>query len=139
MQAAKQPIGDGIWFTCEFAQSKTPPKDGCEMFDDEGFETKQGRLSYLRMIGSAEKNCKGQKQGQCFPAKLPKITVQTKPVGDVWLDADRLYVKWYGCTQDYLIIQDEGFVTVKPEEKKCFWSRERHFYVAPYEGHVIHQ
>ena len=137
-QAAEQPIGDGIWFTCEFSQSKTPPTDGCEMFDDEGFKAEKGQLSYLRMIGSAETNCKGQKQGQCFPAELPQITVQTKPIGDVWLNADRLYVNWYGCTQDYrFFLHEEGFVTVKPEGKKCFWSRERHFYVAPYKGQVI--
>ena len=101
LQPAEWPIGDGIWFTCEFTQSKSPPTDGCEMFDDEGFEAKGGQLNYLRMIGSAETNCKGQKQGQCFPGNLPQITVQTKPIGDVWLDADKLYVKWYGCTQDY--------------------------------------
>tara|TARA_Y100000591_G_C21691524_1_gene623372 strand:- start:288 stop:785 length:498 start_codon:yes stop_codon:yes gene_type:complete len=139
MFAAEQPIGDGIWFTCEFTQSKTPPTDRCEMFDDEGFKAKEGQLSYLRMIGSAEVNCKGQKQGQCFPADLPQITVQTKPIGAVRLDANRLYVKWYGCTQDYRFFQGEGFVTVKPEGKDCFWSRERHFYVAPYKGQVHQQ
>ena len=139
MQAAEQLIGDGIWFTCEFTQSKTPPTDGCEMFDDEGFKASEGHLSYLRMIGSAETNCKGQKEGQCFPADLPQITVKTKPIGDVWLDTDRLYVTWYGCTQDYHFFQDEGFVTVKPEGKDCFWSRERHFYVAPYKGQVLQQ
>ena len=49
---------------------------------------------------------------------------------------DRLYVTWYGCTQDYHFFHDEGFVTVKPEGKDCFWS-ERHFYVAPYKGQVL--
>ena len=101
MHAAEQPIGDGIWFTREFTQSKTPPTDKCKMFDDEGFEAKDGRLTYLRVIGSTEANCKGLKKGQCFPASLPQITVQVKPIGDVWIDSDRLYVKWYGCTQDY--------------------------------------
>ena len=139
IQAAEQPIGDGVWFTCEFTQSKTPPTDRCEMFDDEGFEAKEGELSYLRIIGSAEENCKGQKQGQCFPANQPQITVQTKPIGDVWLDANRLYVTWYGCTQDYRFFEDEGFVTVKPEGKDCFWSRDRHFYVAPFKGRVLQQ
>ena len=107
--------------------------------DDEGFKAKEGRLSYLRMIGSTEANCKGQKQGHCFPADLPRITVQTKPIGDVWLHTDQLYVTWYGCTQDYRFFQDKGFVTVKPEGKDCFWSRERHFYVAPYKGQVLQQ
>ena len=137
MQAAEQLIGDGIWFTCEFTQSKTPPTDKCEMFDDEGFEAKNGKLSYVRMVGSAEVNCKGLKEGQCFPANLSQITIETKPIGDVWLDADRLYVKWYWCTQDYSLFQNEGFVTVKPEGKDCLWSRERHYYVAPFKGQVL--
>jgi hypothetical protein len=139
MKAAEQPIGDGIWFACEFTQSKTPPTDGCDMFDDEGFEAKDSQLSYVRMIGSVEANCKGQKQGQCFPADLPQITVQTKPIGDAWMVSDRLYVKWYGCIQDYHFSQGNSFITVKPEGKDCFWSRERHFYVAPYKGQVLQQ
>ena len=91
------------------------------------------------MIGSAEANCKGQKQGQCFSADLPQITVRIKPIGDVRLNADRLYVTWYGCTQDYYFSHDNGFLTVKPEGKDCFWSRERYFYIAPYKGLVLQQ
>ena len=71
--ADRLPDLDGIWFTCEFTQSKTPPTDGCEMFDDEGFEARDGQISYLRMLGSQETGCKGQKKGQCFPASLPQI------------------------------------------------------------------
>ena len=36
---------EGVWFTCEFARSQTPPDDGCVMFDDEGFEVIDGQLS----------------------------------------------------------------------------------------------
>ena len=128
---------DGVWFTCEFTQSKTPPTDGCDMFDDEGFEARDGQITYLRMLGSDEVNCKGQKKGQCFPASLPQITVSTKPIGEAWLKDSRLHVTWYGCTQDYTLTQDTGFVSVKPDGKDCFWSRERHFYVAPYTGQVL--
>lgn len=128
---------DGVWFTCEFTQSKTPPTDGCDMFDDEGFEARDGQITYLRMLGSDEVNCKGRKRGQCFPASLPQITVSTKPIGEAWLKDSRLHVTWYGCTQDYTLTQDTGFVSVKPDGKDCFWSRERHFYVAPYTGQVI--
>ena len=135
--ADRQPDLDGVWFTCEFTQSKTPPTDGCDMFDDEGFEARDGQITYLRMLGSDEVNCKGQKKGQCFPASLPQITVSTKPIGEAWLKDSRLHVTWYGCTQDYTLTQDTGFVSVKPDGKDCFWSRERHFYVAPYTGQVI--
>ena len=135
--ADRLPDFDGVWFTCEFTQSKTPPTDGCDMFDDEGFEARNGQITYLRMLGSDEVNCKGQKKGQCFPASLPQITVSTKPIGEAWLKDSRLHVTWYGCTQDYTLTQDTGFVSVKPDGKDCFWSRERHFYVAPYTGQVI--
>lgn len=135
--ADRLPDLDGVWFTCEFTQSKTPPTDGCDMFDDEGFEARNGQITYLRMLGSDEVNCKGQKKGQCFPASLPQITVSTKPIGEAWLKDSRLHVTWYGCTQDYTLTQDTGFVSVKPDGKDCFWSRERHFYVAPYTGQVI--
>ena len=128
---------DGVWFTCEFTQSKTPPSDGCEMFDDEGFEARDGHITYLRMLGSEEANCKGQKKGQCFPANLPQITVSTKPIGEAVLKDSRLYVTWHGCTQDYTTTQETGFVSVKPDGKDCFWTRERHCYVAPYTGQVI--
>ena len=135
--AERLPDLDGVWFTCEFTQSKIPPTDGCDMFDDEGFEARDGQITYLRMLGSDEVNCKGQKKGQCFPASLPQITVSTKPIGEAWLKDNRLHVTWYGCTQDYTLTQDTGFVSVKPDGKDCFWSRERHFYVAPYTGQVI--
>ena len=137
VSADRVPDLDGVWFTCEFTQSKTPPTDGCDMFDDEGFEARNGQFTYLRMLGSDETNCKGQKKGQCFPANLPQITVSTKPIGEAWLKDSRLHVTWYGCTQDYTLTQDTGFVSVKPDGKDCFWSRERHFYVAPYTGQVI--
>ena len=107
------------------------------MFDDEGFEAQDGQITYLRMLDSEEVNCKGQKKGQCFPANLPQITVSTKPIGEAWLQDSRLHVTGYGCTQDYTLTQDAGFVSVKPDGKDCFWTRERHFYVAPYDGKVI--
>ena len=135
--ADRLPDLDGVWFTCEFTQSKTPPTDGCDMFDDEGFEARNGQITYMRMLGSDEVSCKGRKKGQCFPASLPQITVSTKPIGEAWLKDSRLHVTWYGCTQDYTLTQDTGFVSVKPDGKDCFWSRERHFYVAPYTGQVI--
>ena len=56
----------GFWFTCEFAQRQRAPDDGCKMFDDEGFQLADGRLRYIRMIGSTETACRSNKQGQCF-------------------------------------------------------------------------
>ncbi|MGB0465690.1 MAG: hypothetical protein ACPGJG_06820, partial [Candidatus Puniceispirillaceae bacterium] len=49
---------EGVWFTCEFAQRQRPPDDECKMFDDEGFQLAEGRLRYIRMIGSTETACR---------------------------------------------------------------------------------
>ena len=45
---------NGVWFTCEFAQRLRAPDDGCKMFDDEGFQVKDGLFTYLRVKGSEE-------------------------------------------------------------------------------------
>ena len=31
----------GYWFECEFSEKTTPPKDQCEMLDDDGFNFKE--------------------------------------------------------------------------------------------------
>ena len=59
----------GFWFTCEFAQRQRPPDDECKMFDDEGFQLAEGRLRYIRMIGSTETACRSNKKGQCFSSE----------------------------------------------------------------------
>ena len=69
---------EGVWFTCEFTQSQTPPDDDCQTFDDEGFRFSDGTATYLRMLGSEETNCKGGKKGQCFPRSTPEISVSTR-------------------------------------------------------------
>ena len=30
----------GYWFECEFSEKTTPPKDQCDMLDDDGFNFK---------------------------------------------------------------------------------------------------
>ncbi|MEL0062889.1 MAG: hypothetical protein VW801_05165, partial [Candidatus Puniceispirillum sp.] len=65
----------GFWFTCEFANRQRAPDDGCKMFDDEGFQLADGRLRYIRITGSDETACRGSKQGQCFRADRPAVTI----------------------------------------------------------------
>ena len=65
----------GFWFVCEFSQRQRAPDDGCKMFDDEGFQLAEGRLRYIRMLGSTETACRGNKKGQCFSANMPKIRI----------------------------------------------------------------
>ena len=106
------------------------------MFDDEGFIYKNGTLSYLRIIGSEEVNCRGQKKGQCFKRNKPSINVSQKEIGEARIEGNRLIVRYLGCEQGYLFQDGQDYVTIKPENKACFWSRERHFYVAPFTGRL---
>ena len=69
----------GYWFTCEFARSQSPPDDKCEMFDDEGFQLAEGRLRYIRMIGSTETECRGNKKGQCFSSSTINPHLSNRP------------------------------------------------------------
>ena len=56
----------GIWFICEFSQRQRAPDDQCQMFDDEGFQLADGRLSYLRITESDETACRGEKKDNAF-------------------------------------------------------------------------
>lgn len=106
------------------------------MFDDEGFSYRDGRLTYLRMEGSQETGCRGQKTGQCFQKDTPAITVTTKDIGEMRIEDDKLIVRYWGCEQAYRLYDGADYMTVKPLGKTCLWSQERHFYIARYEGQV---
>lgn len=134
--AASSPSWQGVWFTCEFAQRQRAPDDGCAMFDDEGFSYQDGKLSYLRMQGSVEQGCRGNKKGQCFKRDSTAISVTTKDIGKARIEDDRLIVRYWGCEQSYRLIEGDDYMTVKPLGKSCLWSQERHFYIAPFDGRV---
>lgn len=135
-QAARNRVWNGVWFTCEFSRRMAPPEDGCQMFDDEGFEVIDGDFFYLRNRGSEETACRGGKAGQCFAASIPQIRVSSRPVGKIEIAEDRLWVRWMGCRQLFHFQPQDGFYAVIPDEKRCFWAKERHFYVARYQGQV---
>lgn len=125
---------EGVWFTCEFATSQSPPDDGCAMFDDEGFSVDGGKITYLRNIASSETACRGNKQGQCFAANTDKITVSKRRIGAARIQGRQLLVTYMGCTQKFELQTSPDYVSVIPAKDKCIWARKRHFYVAPYKG-----
>ena len=125
---------EGVWFTCEFAKSQTPPDDGCVMFDDEGFSVDGGKITYLRNIASTETACRGNKQGQCFAANTHNITVSERRIGAARIKGQQLLVSYMGCTQKFDLQTSPDYVSVIPAKDKCIWTRKRHFYVAPYKG-----
>jgi hypothetical protein len=126
----------GTWFTCEFAKSQAPPHDSCAMFDDEGFRFSDGRFTYVRITGSDETACRGEKTGQCFRRDRPAITIRTTDRGRLDLGPDRIRVKYLFCTQTFYFRDTEHYREIWPDENRCFWARKRHFYIARYTGEI---
>lgn len=129
-------VWSGTWFTCEFAKSRTPPHENCEMFDDEGFRFADGRFTYVRITESDETACKGEKKGQCFRRDRPAITISTKDRGKLDLGPDAIRVRYLLCTQVFYFKDTEHYREIWPDEDRCFWARKRHFYIARYEGRI---
>lgn len=130
---------EGVWFTCEFTQSQTPPDDDCQTFDDEGFRFSDGTATYLRMLGSEETNCKGRKKGQCFPRSTAEISVSTRSLGKITYGQDWIDIHYLFCTQRFYTKASEHFITLIPNEPRCLWAGKRHFYIAPFTGTIIHE
>ena len=124
----------GIWFICEFAQRQRAPDDACQMFDDEGFQLADGRLSYLRITQSDETACRGDKKGQCFRRDRPEITITKTNRGKLTLRANQCDVKFLGCTQTFYFADTEHYREMWPDDERCFWASKRRFYIAPFDG-----
>ena len=124
----------GIWFICEFAQRQRAPDDACQMFDDEGFQLADGRLSYLRITQSDETACRGDKKGQCFRRDRPEITITKTNRGKLTLLKNQFDVKFLGCTQTFYFADTEHYREMWPDDERCFWASKRRFYIAPFDG-----
>ena len=124
----------GIWFTCEFAQRQRAPDDGCQMFDDEGFQLANGRLSYLRISHSGETACRGGKKGQCFRRDRANITITKTDRGRLTLRKNQFDVKFLGCTQTFYFADTANYREMWPDDDRCFWASKRRFYIAPFDG-----
>ena len=124
----------GIWFTCEFAQRQRAPDDACQMFDDEGFQLADGRLSYLRITQSDETACRGDKKGQCFRRDRANITITKTDRGRLTLRENQFDVKFLGCTQTFYFADTAHYREMWPDNDRCFWASKRRFYIAPFDG-----
>ena len=124
----------GIWFICEFAQRQRAPDDACQMFDDEGFQLADGRLSYLRITQSDETACRGEKKGQCFRRDRANITITKTDRGRLTLRKNQFDVKFLGCTQTFYFADTAHYREMWPDDDRCFWASKRRFYIAPFDG-----
>ena len=135
---AESKAWDGLWFECEFASRQAPPADECKMLDDDGFLFSSNRVTYMKVIDSTEKDgCKKQRAGQCFQAAAPKITITEQRNGKAKFTDTTIGLSFLGCTQIFHMTAMGDFVEAKPDEDRCYWAGEKHFYLRQYQGKVV--
>ena len=127
---------EGNWFICEFANRKLPPRDGCAMFDDEGFRFEGTQMIYLQVVNSEEVDCENGKVGKCFRREAPSVVVKTKKSGKSEANNDWLRIRYLACEQKFSISDTQSYRVAKPVGKKCFWARKRNFYIGRFKGNV---
>lgn len=137
-EAAIRAFWDGAWFECEFAGRTTPPQDDCSMLDDDGFMFSAGRVTYIKVMDSRETDsCRKQRPGQCFRADEARVSVSPNRSGSAEFALDTLGIRFLGCTQIFHITGMGSFIEARPDDKRCFWARDKRFYLHRYEGEVV--
>ena len=126
----------GYWFECEFSQKTAPPKDQCEMLDDDGFNFKENVAINIKNFSSKEINCKKNKIGQCFRSNTKSINVKVGRSDQVKFQNSNLILTFLGCSQKFKLKNYINFIEAVPDKKKCFWTGKKHFYLKKYNGSV---
>lgn len=136
--ATAQPVdpGNGTWFLCEYAHSKIPPSDNCAMLDDDGFMVRDGVVFHVKVTDSQEANCRGDRAGNCFKRTVEKITTEFGRIGPIEVASSYLAVDYFGCIQSYDFSPKGSYVEIRPAEERCFWTPDKHYYLARYEGRI---
>ena len=125
------------WFECEFSEKTTPPKDQCQMLDDDGFIFKENAAINIKNISSEETNCKKNKIGQCFLSNTKSINIKIGRSDKVKFQNSNLILTFLGCSQKFKLKNYINFIEAMPDKKKCFWTGKKHFYLKKYNGSVI--
>ena len=126
----------GYWFECEFSEKTTPPKDQCEMLDDDGFNFLENVAINIKNISSKETKCKKNKIGQCFQSYTKSINVTVGRSNQVKFQDSNLILTFLGCSQKFELKNYINFIEALPDKKKCFWTGKKHFYLKKYNGSV---
>ena len=110
----------GYWFECEFSKKTTPPKDKCEMLDDDGFNFKEDVAINIKNISSKEINCKKNNIGQCFRSNTKSINVKAGRSDQVKFQNSHLILTFLGCSQKFKLKNYINFIEAIPFKKRCF-------------------
>ena len=136
INAKENQILKGYWFECEFSEKSAPPKDQCEMLDDDGFNFKEDVAINLKNISSKETKCKKNKIGQCFQSNTKSINVIVSRSNQVKFQDSNLILTFLGCSQKFKLKNYINFIEAMPDKKRCFWTGKKHFYLKKYNGLV---
>ena len=134
--AKKNLVLKDYWFECEYSEKTTPPKDQCEMLDDDGFIFSENTAINIKNISSKETNCKKNKIGQCFRSNTKSINVKIGRSDKVKFQDSNLILTFLGCSQKFKLKNYINFIEAMPDKKKCFWTGKKHFYLKKYNGSV---
>jgi len=126
----------GYWFECEFSEKISPPNDQCKMLDDDGFNFKENIAINVKNISSKETKCKKNKTGQCFQSSTNSINVSVGRSDKVKFQNSNLILTFLGCSQIFKLKNFKNYIEAIPNNKKCFWTGKKHFYLKKYNGSV---
>ena len=124
----------GIWFICEFSISNNPPLDNCEMLDNDGFLVEQGKISHLKINNSKQEGCRGNKKGHCFRDGTLGLNAKKRKIGEFNIGVNWVEVDYLACKQKFWFKVYENYWHGWPDDQKCFWTRDKEFYVQRYIG-----
>ena len=128
---------DGIWFICEYSVSNNPPNDNCEMLDNDGFLIEQGLISHLKIKNSQQEGCRGNRTGHCFKSDTIGLKVKKRKIGEFVIGSNWVEVDYLSCTQRFWFKEFENYWHGWPDDKKCFWTRKKEFFVQRYKGELV--
>ena len=123
---------DGIWFICEYSISNNPPDDNCEMLDNDGFLVEQGIISHLKIKNSKQQGCRGDRTGHCFTSGTLGLKAKKRKIGEFIIGSNWVEVDYLSCTQRYWFEEFENYWHGWPDDNRCFWTRDKEFFVQRY-------
>ena len=107
------------------------------MLDNDGFLVEMGNISHLRIKNSTQQGCRGNRIGHCFKKDTRGLKAKKRKIGDFSIGPNWVEVKYLSCSQRYWFKEYEDYWHGWPDEEKCFWSRDKEFFVKNYKGDLV--
>ena len=128
---------NGVWFICEYSIGNSPPDDNCSMLDNDGFLVESGTISHLKVKNSTQEGCRGNRDGHCFKKETRGLIAKKREIGSFNIGSNWVEVEYLSCSQRYWFKEKKNYWHAWPDEEKCFWTRDKEFYVKNYRGNLI--